>query len=476
MITTHTRLICILLLVMGIFSAPRAVAIDITSVDPPDAPQDTTGLEVHIYGNEFTNKAEVAFYLDGGPAPGITVNSSRTTGSNEIIANIDIAADASEADYTLQVSQQRRGGKGTTYATATFKVTGKPKDTVECGGVDGVFKEVDVSDCDCEFVKKDEGGQGTPSAWIWVLQGSCETHTTLKLPQYEVLNGNGHTLTAVEPFYGPSVLTNAGHRTHVFSLNIAVDAGVTTSCPSDGTYLSSAISFVLDVSKEHPKESTDKDGRFYKLTRLRAWGINVDSAVPLCKAIEFRRDPTYDPKLQEAGLDPSEYTDAVVLVSDVTVSSGSYSEAGIQVSGFVNSGQSKRNVDKIGVSDNAVMGGDGTGGSAILFGPVDGPGTVSQNAISANGIGEFGIRVAGGYGTDDVRIENNNVVGAQTAIQVDSGVKDAYFKSNVLVGDGRGGGSYDIGIDTDAATNNYRSNRINEFDCEVREGGSCILP
>ena len=122
------------------------------------------------------------------------------------------------------------------------------------------------------------------------------------------------------------------------------------------------------------------------------------------------------------------------------------------------------------------MGGDGTGGSAILFGPVDGPGTVSQNAISANGIGEFGIRVAGGYGTDDVRIENNNVVGAQTAIQADSGVKDAYFKSNVLVGDGRGGGSYDIGIDTDAATNNYRSNRINEFDCEVREGGSCILP
>ena len=100
---------------------------------------------------------------------------------------------------------------------------------------------------------------------------------------------------------------------------------------------------------------------------------------------------------------------------------------------------------------------------------------MSQNAISANGFSELGISVAGGYETDDVRIENNNVVGAQTAIQVDSGVLDAYFKSNVLVGDGQGG-SPDTGIDTSATNNTYRSNRIDGFDCAVKENGSCIIP
>ena len=161
--------------------------------------------------------------------------------------------------------------------------------------------------------------------------------------------------------------------------------------------------------------------------------------------------------------------DAVVLVGDVMIMSGSYSEADIQVSGFVNAEIGGRSGEKIGIADSTVMGGVGSGGSAILFGPVYGPGTVAQNAVSANG--GIGLEVAGD-GTDDVRIENNNVVGADTAIWVDDQVDSVYFKSNVL--DGDPSSDDDVGIDISSFTDStYRSNRITDFDCAVLLNGEC---
>jgi len=460
-----TRITNILLLVAGIFIAPQAFAeVIIKFVDPDFGPQGEV-VPVVIEGSGFGSNAEVVILSGNKPAPGITVR--RTDDGSEstttILADVDIGPDADIGDYTLKVSVGR-GGKGTT-ATATFEVVQGNKLVEYCNQVfDGV---VYPTDCDCKFVKKDEGGQGTPNVWLWVLQDDCETHTTLELPQYEVLNGNDHTLTAAADFDGTSVLTNAGHRTHVFSLNIQVDQDVAAGCGTG--LLNSAISFVLDnsVGKEHPRQSTDKKGQYYDLTRLRVWGITVDSAVPLCKAIEFRRDPSYVLKLDGAGLDPSVYTDAEAQIYEVSVRSGSYSEAGLEVSGFVNAGAGGRSAEKIGVLKSIVMGAaPDSYGSAIRFGPVYGEGTVGQNAISA--ISEIGIEVEGN-GQDNVTIENNDVVGAATAISVDGKVRDAYFKSNVLTGPG------DIGIDTSACNNSYRSNRINDFYIDVHEG-DCSLP
>ena len=372
----------ILLLILGIFIAPQVLAIEITDIDPESAPQGTTGLPVEILGSGFDDTTEVTFLLGKKSASGITVKSTEFSTSTRIIATIDIADQADTVDYTVKVSL-RRGGKGTT-AYGTFKVTPKnDKETVSCAEVFG------VSNCNCEFVRNNEGGQGTPSVVLWALQGDCSTKDTLQLLQYEALNGNGHTVTALAPFVGSSVIANSGHRAHVFSLNIAVAGGVTTGCATDGSNLNSAISFVLDDSKVSPEDIGDADGRIYPLTRLRAWGINVDSANPLCRAIEFRRDPSYDAMLGGAGLDPSDYTDAMAHIQDVLITSGSYSEAGIQVSGFVNAEVGGRSEKKIGIHSSSVMGAAEGGVSGILFGPVYGPGTVAQNAVTANG--EIGI-------------------------------------------------------------------------------------
>jgi hypothetical protein len=485
MITNHNRFTGILLLALSMFCAPAVTAQtpQIASVDPASALQGTLGQEVTITGSGFDKSAKVAFYKTGTEDPGgIAVRSSKTSDSGTIFVIIDIADNENATgDYDVEVRLGgRRGGKGTT--AKAFSVSPKTKVETACGGPDGVFKDIDAAQCNCKFVKKDEGGQGTPSVWIWALQGNCWTRSTLMMPQYEALNGNGHTLTALpnlttaKKFNGSSVIANSGHRTHVFSLNIAVDKSITNAGCDDGdSDLNSAIGFVLDGTKEYPEESTDKDGRIYALTRLRTWGIGVDSAVPLCRAIEFRREPSYDDELQKLyeneklTQEPEYYMDAVVLVGDVMIMSGSYSEAGIQVSGFVNAEIGGRSGEKIGIADSTVMGGVGSGGSAILFGPVYGPGTVAQNAVSANG--GIGIEVAGD-GTDDVRIENNNVVGADTAIWVDDQVDSVYFKSNVL--DGDPSSDDDVGIDISSFTDStYRSNRITDFDCAVLLNGEC---
>lgn len=468
MIKTQTRIFSILFLVIGSITAPQVLALDISLVDPSEAPQGTLGQEVNIYGSDFDRKTQVEFLLNGQPSEDILVRSKSLKAPGWIVAVIDISADAqAETDYTLQLAN-RRGGKGTTtYATAKFKVTGKPMELVNC---EDVFTDVAASECDCKFNKKDEGGQGTPSAWLWVLQNSCTTSATLTFPQYEVLNGNDHELRAIPgsggAFRGSSVLANTGHRTHVFSLNISVDEAITNiGCSADDSKLNSAISFVLDDTKEHPEESTDKDGRIYELTRLRAWGINVESETPLCEAIVFHRDASYENLLVNLTHPPEYYTDAVVLVSDVSIMSGSFSKTGIQVSGFVNSGQSGRHVDKIGIQDSTIITTGGTVDGALRFGPIDGPGTVAQNLIGASG--GTGISVEGGDGFDAPRIENNNVTGANIAIRADENVDEVYFKSNVLEGPGS------HGIRTWAVDNTYRSNRFSKFGCDVEEYGSC---
>jgi hypothetical protein len=477
MITRHNRFLGTLLLLVGMLVAPPLLALDITGVDPESAPQGTVGQQVRVYGSGFEKNAEVTFLLDGSPAPEIAVQSTRTLSSGEILTTIDISADAlADVDYTLQVSQtKRRGGKGTTlYATAKFRVTGKTKETVSCAEVFGLGE----NQCSCAFSRSSEGGTGTPGAVRWGLQGDCTTYATLQLPQYEVLNGNGYTLTAASPFTGLSVLANTGHRTHVFDLNFQVATNASATGCGDGQ-LKSAISFVLDGSKVHPEDlefSVDSEGRTYTLTRLRAWGIFVRGTA-LCRAIEFRRDGSYDAMLQAWYDDadpakdhiqpPSAYVDAVTLIGDVQITTGSYTEAGIAVGGFINAGVGGRSDDKIGIQDSTVMGAAGAGGSAIRFGPVFGPGTVKQNTIAADG--GVGIAVEGGDGMDDVIIENNNVTGADTGVQVDGLVDSAFFKSNILVGNGSGDG-----IDTHALDNRYRSNRIDGFDCKVKEAGSCI--
>lgn len=480
-----------LFLILGLLIAPSAFALEITGVEPTSAPQGVVGQVVHISGTGFDKSARITFYLDGDPAPQITVQSTNTLGSENIEAVIDITPDAPQGIYTLQVTQ-RRGGKGTTLKAdwKSFEVTAGNKELYSCSDVFGL---ADDTACNCQFTRKQDGGTGTPGVALWVLQGDCETSTTLELPQFNAINGNEHWLTAIPvqggtTFDGYSVIANAGHRTHVFRFNITVDGRVTnTGCDSESD-LNSAIAFVLDGTSLHPEDpvnSVDLEGRTYPLTRLRSWGIIVDSAKPdarpFCTGIEFRREPGYFTDVLSQQPNPESYTDAVVLVSDVMIRSGSYTRTGIQVSGFINAEVGGRYAEKIGVQDSTVMpAADGTGESAVLFGPVYGPGTVGQNALTVNG--GIGILVKGGDGFDDVIIENNDVAGADTAVRVAEDddpqvlgdeIENVFFKSNILVGSGSASTN---GIDTDAFKNRYRSNRISGFECSIRESGTCVDP
>jgi hypothetical protein len=316
--------------------------------------------------------------------------------------------------------------------------------------------------CDCTFGLTSGGGQGTPATWTWSMRESCTTHATLWLPPFEALSTThgDEVLTAGAPFSGASLVASEGHRAQAFSLNLEIAAGVDAGCGSG--QLNSAIRFVLDGDSAGP-ETPDHDGGVYSRTRLSAWGINLGreaGAAALCHGFDFRREPDYD-----ALYDPGTYDDAAVVVKDALIASGTYSRSAIRMAGFTPADGGGRHA-AVGIQHATVMPGAGAA-SALEFGPVHGPGEVLQNVVTAGG--GVGVRVYGS-GVDDLAIEQNQVVGAQTAILVDDQADAVLFKSNVLTGDGVDG-TGDIGICSEAAANSYRSNRIEGFDEDTQNGG-----
>src|SRR3972149_11053597 len=113
-------LIPLLLLV----AAPRLSAqnIQVTSADPPSAPQGTVNLNVTIGGSGFRTGAQATFFRTGTQDPGgIRVNRTTFISSTELVANIDVADTAVINKFDIEVLSSGRRGKG----TELFAVTGK---------------------------------------------------------------------------------------------------------------------------------------------------------------------------------------------------------------------------------------------------------------------------------------------------------------------------------------------------------------
>jgi len=132
--TTAASLVgCFLMLVLASAGAPApAVAQDIqvNTADPSSAPQGTVNLNVTIKGKGFKRGASARFFVTTTTNPGgVTVRSTSFVSPSQLVANIDVALDATTASFDIEVENaDGRTGKGTelfavtTAGTAAFEI------------------------------------------------------------------------------------------------------------------------------------------------------------------------------------------------------------------------------------------------------------------------------------------------------------------------------------------------------------------
>jgi hypothetical protein len=102
-------------LAAGVSARPAAAqTVTVTSADPAQADQGTTGLDVTITGSGFGRGSQSSFLVTGTIDPGgVTVNSTTYRSSSKLIANITVAAGATVSGYDVVVrTQDGRMGKG----------------------------------------------------------------------------------------------------------------------------------------------------------------------------------------------------------------------------------------------------------------------------------------------------------------------------------------------------------------------------
>jgi uncharacterized delta-60 repeat protein len=114
----HARAVFGLLLIGAAlnFCATKAFAqIQVTSAVPNNAAQGTVNLDVVVKGNGFKKGAVAQWFVSGTTNPGgVTVNSTAFNSSNQVTANITVAADAVIGGFDVVVkNSDGRTGKGT---------------------------------------------------------------------------------------------------------------------------------------------------------------------------------------------------------------------------------------------------------------------------------------------------------------------------------------------------------------------------
>ena len=87
-------------------SHAAAPAVNVLTVDPSRAPQNTT-LDVRILGSGFDAGSSVSFELAGAPTADIVTNSTSFTSNRELMANVTVAADAEVTLYDVAVTTSR---------------------------------------------------------------------------------------------------------------------------------------------------------------------------------------------------------------------------------------------------------------------------------------------------------------------------------------------------------------------------------
>jgi len=108
--------------------------VQVTSANPPSAPQGTLSLDVTISGSGFDSSAQVEFLVTGTTNPGgITVRKVKVTGPKKLIATVDVTDTAVIANFDIQVSLVGgRKGKG----TSLFAVLAKTNDPCAAPNLD----------------------------------------------------------------------------------------------------------------------------------------------------------------------------------------------------------------------------------------------------------------------------------------------------------------------------------------------------
>jgi hypothetical protein len=118
------------LLAVAIFlpAAASAQQVQVTSANPPEAPQGTLSLDVTVSGSGFDSSAQVDFLVSGtAEYGGITVRKVKVTGPKKLIATIDVADSAVIDKFDIQVSLSGgRKGKGTSLFAVLAKSSNDP--------------------------------------------------------------------------------------------------------------------------------------------------------------------------------------------------------------------------------------------------------------------------------------------------------------------------------------------------------------
>lgn len=123
---TNALLLVILLSWSSGVPLVSAQEIVVESADPPSAEQSTVNLNVSIKGKGFKRGATARFFVTGSTDPGgVRVNSTTFKGSVELVANIDIADNATVSKFDIEVQNaDGRIGKGTEIFSVTQKGSG----------------------------------------------------------------------------------------------------------------------------------------------------------------------------------------------------------------------------------------------------------------------------------------------------------------------------------------------------------------
>jgi hypothetical protein len=214
--------------------------------------------------------------------------------------------------------------------------------------------------------------------------------------------------------------------------------------------LHSAIGFVLDGDSPNPHEA------FYLNTWWDVWLTTISTiGDPLCHAMEFTRTDSYN------------YPDSIearVMARTSVITAGSYSKTGILYRGFgpfTESSSVYRNT--IGAASAGAA-----NANAIQFGPIVGGGVVEHNLITLDD--GNGVLVVGDGLTTDVKVNQNNIEGAFIGVLVDGDVLNATIKSNILTG---ANVADSVGACSDAMSNLFRANKINDYNDAIVEGEEC---
>jgi predicted extracellular nuclease len=207
-----------------------------------------------------------------------------------------------------------------------------------------------TSDHDPQVVTVQLGCQFSTSGTTMTLLANCITDNTIFIPNGWTLDGDGHTITGVDPDNGHfvgAVVANAGAVAHVTDLTVTVD-GLADVCDADADRLRGILF----------------DGAAGSITNSQAIGINQGaSGCQEGNGIEVRNAP-FGP----GG------TDVAVTISNNVITG--YQKTGIVANGSVNASITGNTVTGAGPVDYIAQ-----NGVQVGFG---GTGLVKANTISGN--------------------------------------------------------------------------------------------